>query len=124
MRILYELHSLKQRRAYMVIRAEIEEKHRQRVEMEVSDTDHELWEHSRRPMTLTRHTDHWLTHRLAALYNVITVCLGEKVERKDLRPESSSDQHHQGDPHLPVGRPSRQVQIRVLTCDDIWCISN
>ena len=36
MRILYELHSLKQRRAYMVIRAEIEEKHRQRVEMEVS----------------------------------------------------------------------------------------
>ena len=35
MRILYELHSLKQRRAYMVIRAEIEEKHRQRVEQEV-----------------------------------------------------------------------------------------
>ena len=38
MRILYELHSLKQRRAYMVIRAEIEEKHRQRVEQEVSLT--------------------------------------------------------------------------------------
>ena len=36
MRILYELHSLKQRRAYMIIRAEIEEKHRQRVETEVS----------------------------------------------------------------------------------------
>ena len=37
MRILYELHSLKQRRAYMIIRAEIEEKHRQRVETEVRE---------------------------------------------------------------------------------------
>ena len=52
MRILYELHSLKQRRAYMIIRAEIEEKHRQRVETEVRaegmkycNADHELWEH-------------------------------------------------------------------------------
>ena len=36
MRILYELHTLKQRRAYMNLRAEIEQSGRVKVEKEVS----------------------------------------------------------------------------------------
>ena len=35
MRVLYELHSLKQRRAFMILRAEIEEGNRVKVENEV-----------------------------------------------------------------------------------------
>ena len=40
MRILYELHSLKQRRAYTIIRVEIEESSRKKVENEVKFVKH------------------------------------------------------------------------------------
>lgn len=84
MRVLYELHSLKQRRAFMSLRAEIEEGNRVKVENEVGI------------MTLS-------------YLGLMILIQGAETQRKDLRPKSSSYKYHKRNSYLTLGCFSKQV---------------
>ena len=92
MRVLYELHSLKQRRAFMNLRAEIEEGNRVKVESEVSILK-------------------------VSCLDLILLIQGAETKRKDLRPKSSSYKYHKGNSYLTLGCLSKQVQSGTLSWD-------
>ena len=86
MRVLYELHSLKQRRAFMNLRAEIEEGNRVKVENEVGI----------------------MIMKVSYLGLMISI-QGAETKRKDLRPKSSSYKYHKRNSYLTLGCFSKQV---------------